>query len=70
MEYKEVLEKIAINMKIQRIRKKITQAELAEMIDVHEKYIGKIEGGRQNITIKTLTKIASAMDCEINEFFI
>ena len=35
------------------------------MIDVHEKYIGKIETGKQNITLRTLNKIAQALNIDI-----
>ena len=53
--------------RISKIRKekKLTQAQLAELIDVHEKYIGKIEAGKQNITIKTLNKLANALNIDV-----
>ena len=47
-----------------------TQAQPAEMIDVHEKYIGVIETGKQNITLKTLNKLANALNVPISDFFI
>ena len=52
-------------MRVERTIKQLTQAQLAEKIDVHEKYIGKIETGKQNVTIKTLNKIACALDIDI-----
>ncbi|MBQ8459784.1 helix-turn-helix transcriptional regulator [bacterium] len=61
----EILKKIAFNIKVERMRSKLTQFQLAEMIDVHEKYIGKIESGKQNITIKTLIKLAKALNTSI-----
>ena len=47
----------------------MTQAQLAEIIGVHEKYIGVIESGKQNITLKTLNKIANALQIEIKSLF-
>ena len=47
-----------------------THAQPAEMIDVHEKYIGVIETGKQNITLKTLNKLANALNVPISDFFI
>lgn len=70
MEYIELLKKVAFNVKIQRMKQNLTQSQLAEMINVHEKYIGKIETGKQNLTLKTLFKIAQALDVEIGNFFI
>jgi len=67
MEDKELFDIIALNIKVERTIKKLTQAQLAELIDVHEKYIGKIETGKQNITIKTLNKIANALNISITQ---
>lgn len=69
MEYIELLTKVSFNIKIQRMRKKLTQAQLAELINVHEKYIGKIETGKQNITLKTLFKLAQALEIEVGCLF-
>ena len=40
---------------------------VAAMIDVHEKYIGKVESGKQNLTIKTLIKLANALDIKLSK---
>ena len=69
MDDKELLLRIAFNIKIERTIKRLTQAKLAELIDVHEKYIGIIEAGKQNITIKTLNKIANALKIDIVKLF-
>lgn len=61
----ELFSRIALNVRVERAIKRLTQAQLAELIDVHEKYIGKIENGKQNITIKTLNKIANALNIDI-----
>lgn len=63
----EILKKIAFNIKVERMRKGLTQFQLAEMIDVHEKYIGKVESGKQNITIKTLLKLSHALDTKLTK---
>jgi len=63
----EIIKKIAFNIKVERMRKNITQLQLAETIGVHEKYIGQIESGRQNITIKTLIKISNALNVSLTK---
>ncbi len=65
MDDKELFSRIGLNIRVERTIKRLTQAQLAEMIDVHEKYIGKIETGKQNITLKTLNKIAQALNIDI-----
>ncbi len=69
MDDKELFKLIAHNIKIERVIKSLTQAQLAELIGVHEKYIGVIEAGKQNITLKTLNKIANSFNVEISRFF-
>ncbi len=65
----ELFNCVALNIKVQRTIKKLTQAKLAELVDVHEKYIGLIEAGKQNITLKTLNKIANALQIDIKNLF-
>ena len=65
MDDKELFSRIGLNIRVERTIKRLTQAQLAEMFDVHEKYIGKIETGKQNITLKTLNKIAQALNIDI-----
>ena len=67
MSDEEIIKKIAFNMKVERMREDLTQFQLAEMIDVHEKYIGKVESGKQNLTIKTLIKLANALDIKLSK---
>ncbi len=67
MNENDTLKKIAFNIKIERMRKNLTQFQLAEMIEVHEKYIGKIESGKQNLTIKTLIKLANALSVKLSK---
>ena len=65
----DLFETIAHNIKIERAIKRMTQSQLAELIGVHEKYIGVIEAGKQNITLKTLNKIANTFNIEISKLF-
>lgn len=70
MNDKEILDLIGLNVKVWRTKKRLTQAQLAEIIDVHEKYIGKIESGKQNITMKTLNRIANAFGIKPSDLFV
>ena len=68
MTEEEIIKQIAFNIKIERIRQNLTQSQLAKMIEVHEKYIGKIESGKQNITIRTLIKLSKALNVDLDKF--
>lgn len=58
----DVLKVFGFNLKVERMKRGLTQAQLAELLGVHEKHICKIETGRQNVTLKTLDKIASVLN--------
>lgn len=52
-----------------RKSKKLSQMKLAEKVDMNFNYIGQIERGEANVTIKTLKLIANALDVDIQELF-
>lgn len=54
---------IKFGQKLQKVRKskKISQEELAELLAMHRTYIGFIERGERNPTVRTLYKIAKAL---------
>ena len=61
-----------IGNKIKEIRKKrgLTQAELAEKINVDPKYISRLETGNSTPSIPTIAKISETLDVEMFNFFI
>lgn len=69
MDEKIFLKKFGMNLKIERIKKGYTQEVLAEIVNMHEKHIGKIETGNQNVTLKTINKLADALDISAVKFF-
>ena len=43
--------------------------KLAELVDMNFNYIGQIERGEANVTIKTMKNIADALGIEVSELF-
>ena len=64
----KLLKIFGFNTKVERMKQGLTQAQLAEILNVHEKHICKIETGKQNVTLKTLNKIANALN--VKESFL
>lgn len=62
--HRHVLEKFGEKMQKTRKEKGVTQEELAAKLSMHRTYIGLIERGERNPTIRTLYKIAKALDVE------
>ena len=52
-----------------RKSKKLSQMKLAEIVNMNFNYIGQIERGEANVTIKTMIVLANALDIEIKELF-
>lgn len=65
--HKQVLEKFGQKMQKVRQSKGITQEELASMVFMHRIYIGLVERGERNPTIRTLYKISKALKVPASE---
>lgn len=53
----------------QRLKKQITQQELATLLNVDRQYVWKIENGRINLTLEYLDKIIFKLNCSNSDFF-
>jgi transcriptional regulator with XRE-family HTH domain len=60
-----------LGARIKEIRKArgLTQEQLAEMIDVEQKHVSRIESGKNYPTIDRLEKIAAALNVPLMGFF-
>jgi len=65
MNEKETLQLIARNIKRHRIQKDMTQAQLAHTCQIQKAAVSRIEAGKVNVTVKTLTKICNALQLEV-----
>ncbi len=52
-----------------RKSKKLSQIKLAELVDMNFNYIGQIERGEANVTIKTMITLADALNVELKTLF-
>ena len=65
----KVLEKLGLNIKKYRLAQGFTQETLAEKIGIHPTYVGKLEGGKNNPSVKMLFKITRALGITLIDFF-
>ena len=61
-EYRIVRSVIGLNVGIIRKRNELSQAKLAETICVDRSYLNQLEGGKENVTVDILVKIADGLD--------
>jgi len=65
--HKHILENFGNRMQKIRQSKRITQEGLAGMLSMHRTYIGLIERGERNPTVRTLYKIAKALEVKSSD---
>jgi len=56
-------------VKKERLKRNLSQEDLAARAGVHRTYIGMIERAEKNITLSNIEKIASALNIKIYKLF-
>lgn len=64
---KDILKGLGQQIRDLRLRRSISQEELAAIANVHRTYIGMVERGEKNITILTLVKLSLALEVNLVE---
>jgi len=63
----KIRKRLGNTIRAHRIDMDISQEKLAELVDVHRNYVGKIERGEQNITINKLCRFCQVFGCQLSE---
>lgn len=59
-----------MNIKLERIKLDLTQKKLAKKVGISHVTLSKIEKGNyENLTFKTMRKLAEALDTTVQELF-
>ena len=66
-DYEEVLKKIGLNFRVERTKRTLSQEKFAELANVHTNYIGKVERGEQNLTVKKIFALANSLNVPVEE---
>ncbi len=53
------------NVRAERERAGLKQAEVGERIGVGQQRLALIEGGKQNVTLRTMASLAEALGCDL-----
>ena len=62
-----ILNKFGLRIKELRIEKDLTQEQFAELSGLHKNYIGMVERGERNPSLKNIEVIALAFNISISE---
>ncbi len=69
MNEKEKLEKFGKNIAKYRRARKLTQNQLAELLDISREHLAKIETAKRGISISLLFKMGEVLSVSEKEFF-
>lgn len=64
---KEDAKKLGYNLKKIRIKKDITQSEIAKKLGVDRSFVSNIENAKTNPTLSTITNLAKVLGVSTNE---
>jgi transcriptional regulator with XRE-family HTH domain len=70
MEEREAQVLLGRRIKALRLRQELTQEALGERAGLNYKYLGGIERGERNLSLRQLLKIAQALDVEPQELLL
>ena len=64
-----ILKKFGLKVRQERLKRNLSQEELARKAGVHRTYIGMIERAEKNITLVNIEKICKALGLNFSDFF-
>ena len=63
----QISQKLGQNIKRIRLKKRMSQGHICRAIEMDRSYMSAIEGGKVNVTIAVLEKLANALDVSVDE---
>ena len=68
-EYKNLYQQFGLNVVYYRKKKRLSQTQLAELVDIHRTYVSSIELGKVSVSFDVLFKLAEVLDVTPNRLF-
>lgn len=65
----DILKIVADNIRLERLRCRLSQERLAEMVDISTKYLNMIENRKANPTIVIVIRICEALGIDLNTIY-
>ena len=70
MNKETLLKKFGKNVKIERVKKDLTQEQLAEIMGVSQNYVASIEGGKENMSLGKILELTKALNIDIEVLLV
>ncbi len=65
MDKTDLLKRFGKNVKIERIKKDLTQEQLAEIMNKSQNYVACIENGKQNMSLGKILELSKSLQTNI-----
>ncbi len=65
MDKETLLKKFGKNVKLERIKKDLTQEQLAEIMDISQNYLSSIELGKENMSLGKILELSQFLQTDI-----
>ena len=66
----DIDKKVGLNIRVQRVKKGISQEEIADLSGIARSTMGIVERREQSPSLQTIAKIATAMKMDIYNLFL
>ena len=61
----ELLKRFGKNVKLERVKKDLTQEQLAEIMNVSQNYLSSVELGKENMSLAKVLELAEYLNTDI-----
>lgn len=68
-EYQNRYQKFGLNVVYYRKKKRLSQTQLAELVDIHRTYVSAIELGKVGISFDVLFKLSDVLEVPTSKLF-
>ena len=65
----DFLKEFGFRLKLYRLKRNYTQAQLGEMVEISEHRLSQIENGKCNLTLKTVNRLSYALKIPVLKLF-
>lgn len=67
MDRKEIIDFFATNLRVERVKKRITQEKLAEKADITPEYLARVEAGKYSPSLIVIVNLAIALEISVDK---
>ena len=68
-EFRELYQQFGLNVVYYRKKKRLSQTQLDELVDIHRTYVSAIELGKVSVSFDVLFKLAQVLEVPVSKLF-